>query len=541
LAQKESGLAAHRCAHDGDWTLAIRAHAASIQLVKSYTQAVGALQLDDSVLSTFAEAANSLHETAGTPDARAFSKFLVNGMREVGLAVAARQLKAGQSQFLGGGADSGPLFTVEFRVQEMFKRRFADQQSEDPALAIRVLGDLASAAIQVGDDWNAVGMQKFLLEWAPLATDHRFAHLARPLWEESIRTLAELALRATDDHAFMAAGDALDDAIDRIEGFPEFLHFSGFEPVVGALPGSAKSNLSEATYLIWRSENVSISDLVKWTWRTAYSMVSLLRRTEEGAEKSGRRISGNDAQHASELIHQMTLAASERAVADAESRMEVSELAGRLLGALRHIATEQAKSRRARDEVWHCYVTDFVVGLFVTRDDDLPDWLGSEIEALRGAVAGENDAVLPEMLEPGLKWMAEAVVRRSGAKEQAEELVALVTEAGRRVERHRSWGWGLGGGDFYLHRGYVVAAVVDEAQAWLFSESVALGEAPAPGSAEADRSAFSNSASNCPFFTRVPRCTQNFLTVEVIFGATVACSSGNTTASTVTICAISPR
>src|SRR5262249_51185945 len=72
-------------------------------------------------------------------------------------------------------------------------------------------------------------------------------------------------------------------------------------------------------------------------------------------------------------------------------------------------------------------------------------------------------------------------------------------------------------------------------------EACACSKSPWLDCAAADKSVFSSSASNCPFLTRLPRCTWNFFTVEVIFGCTVACSSGKTTASAKTVCSIEPR
>jgi hypothetical protein len=473
-------LLTQRSVHEGSWDLAIRAHAASVRLVKEYVHQAGALEQEDAVVNAFAERTEDLHAVSGEPSGRLFSQGLITGMKEVAMAVAARQFAADLSRLFGSGTDAGPLHAVQYRLEHMLERRIADPDSADSTHCSRVLGDIGAAYCQIGDPWMGVGAQKALLRYALVATNGGLVHLAGPCWEEAVRILAALALAESspDRHAFVAAGDALVDSIDELPRFPSLLQTSGLEPVFGIVAAPNKMSLEEASHIVWASEGPELEDLSKWTWRLTYSCLSLLRRTEDVTDDPNPRHSSRWAsQELAETIHQFSLAAASRAQSDAESHIEIADLLRRQLETLRVFMIDPQGERgdRAVGEVWHRYVTDFIVALFAIQGQEGTGQLTGELSKLDSAITEGTIEALPAGFDEGMQRVADAL-EGVGCESDAAKARVIAERASQSDPREDAATFKILQMGFHLHRGNLVVPIVEEAEAWLIRESHSAAE-----------------------------------------------------------------
>ncbi|MEX0973483.1 MAG: hypothetical protein WDZ46_09550 [Solirubrobacterales bacterium] len=473
-------LLTQRSVHEGSWDLAIRAHDASVRLVKEYVSQAGALEQEDAVVNAFGEKSEDLHAVSGAPSGRLFSQHLITGMKEIAMAVAARQFAADLSRIFGSGADTGPLHAIQYRLEHMLKRRIADPDSADAAHCSRVLGDIGAAYCQIGDPWMGIGTQKALLRYALMATKGGLVHLAGPCWQEAVRILAAVALAdpGSDRHAFAGASDALVDTVDDLPRFPSLLQASGLEPVFGIVPAPNKMSLQEASHIVWASEGPELEDLSKWTWRLTHSCLSLLRRTEDVTDDPNPRHSSHWAsQELAETIHQFSLAAASRAQSEAESRVEIADLLRRQLETLRvfMISPQGSQGDRAVGEILHRYVTDFIVAIFVIQGQDGIEQLIGELSKMDSAITEDTIEALPRGFGEGMRRVADAL-ERVGCESDAAKARAIADRASTAGPRDDSAIFEALQMGFHLHRGNLVVPIVEEAETWLMRDTPSAAE-----------------------------------------------------------------
>ena len=432
-----------RYLQEGRWDQALQAHGVAAQTVVAYVEAGRRIALQDPVIEVFCDRTNDLHELAGGPSGRDLSTALFHGVSTVGRTVAASHL---EHHIREGGA----LHRLGFTARAMVQRRLGDQRSTDPGHGLELIGELASAAAQIGDSATATGVAEPLVEIAIPATAARQSHIAKPAWRGSLRVLGVLALvdmEVRDIAALDMWAETLASAIEELPTIPHPLGFSGAEPLLSI--ERDQRSLMHVMFWIWAGDlEADIKSAVDNRLSNALG-VPMVKGPSESLMWAIDTVV--------EVWHQFACAAANCADRHVDQRPPAIDALARQLARIR--AAWLLDTRIVA--TLHAYTTDWIVGLFATREQDvLPASLVTELEAL-GAVVSVSPSPGNSSIAESLSWL-ELALRRAGHADEAVVVASWSPDVSASGQGRLA---GLRGGR-HLHSGLLQMEVVARAQEW---------------------------------------------------------------------------
>jgi hypothetical protein len=434
------GLAS-RYAQDARWDQAQKAFELATQSVTAYVQAGRRMHMRDTVLLVYGERTNDLHALAEGPAGRDLSAALFSGLAAVGRTIATSHL---EHHIREGAA----VHRLGFVARQMLARRVPDESSADAAAGLSLLGELASSAALIGDSASATSIADNVLPFAVAATVSRQSHIAMPAWSSAVRVLGVLALVSADVRntaALSMWAESLANVIATLPGVPHPLSFSGAEPVFSNEP--AGGSLMYTMAAIWASDlDGDTKDAVDRRFSEALDRV--MRSTSDPPRAAATVI---------EVYHQLACAGAacaERCPSQAPIALQA------LARHLSRIRTGWRLDPRSASAL-HIYTTDWIIALFVTREQaELPAPLAVEIEAFGAAIEALPPPVGAHAAE-SLQWL-DLALKRAGRAPLAERVVSWKADSGVPTGRL----YQLGRGHRRLHTGLLVTSVRARAEEW---------------------------------------------------------------------------
>lgn len=435
------GLAS-RYAQDRRWDQAQKAFELATRTVAAYVQAGRRVHMQDPVLQIYGERTNDLHALAEGPAGRDLSAALFPGLSTVGRAIAASHL---DHDIREGGA----LHRLGFMARQMLERRVPDQNSPDPAAGLTLLGELGTWAAQIGDGASATSIADNLLPFAVAATTSRQSHIAIPAWSSAVRVLGALALvkeDVRDTAAIDMWAESLASAIAAVPGVPHAVSFSGAEPVFSNEPSGG--SLVYIMAAIWASD-LDVDAKSGVDWRIVGALDSAMRATSHSPEAAAGTVF--------EVYHQLACAAAACAERYPGQAPVALEALARHLSLIRADWELDPRSTSAL----HIYTTDWIIALFVTREQgELPAPLAVELEAFGAAIEALPPPVGAHAAE-SLQWL-ELALKRAGRAQLAERVMSWKADSGVPSGRL----YQLGRGHRRLHTGLLITSVRARAEEW---------------------------------------------------------------------------
>ncbi len=451
---------ATRAWQEGDWVLATRAHLFGIAIGHEYLALIEAFDSQDAVFTTLINETDDLHEVCGGPEGRKLSRALLSGLRNLGAAVASKD------GVVDADGHNPGVFGFVHELDTMLRRRAGDQKSEDPAAALRAMGDIGIACVPRGAVWSTATALEKILEWAAAASNTNVIHIGMTAWEESVRILVSLA---KDDsvnahpYAFSAALDYIISALRKLETLPKWSLPSTVGPILRSSTDGVHPTLQAAFYALWATSADVLEEVAEFGRGVVWQFSRLLGTVQDARQA---HIASKDV---GEVFYQWICAAATRG-----SELEPSEEAHRVvvdsvantLGWLRGLLVSDGAVRENHDldELLHIYASGWQILVYLVRDmDALPEHVKDELTKLEAELTSITDAELPATLRDGLEHLT-TWLSRVGAEDESRDVAKIAAAVPMPTYGpwgpHGGTGWGMGGRAYFTRRGGLIPAVV---------------------------------------------------------------------------------